>query len=269
MKNNMLSSRYLCFLTISIWGLFCTLCSPLLALEPQQDLRKGPTVTVTHVGYGASFDLSDGKRVRLLSLRVPKPNAPPFERYAEPLGEQAKEFVEDFVKGHSITLYFDKNDTDRHGRWLAHVVRDDGVWLQKALLEAGLARIYSFPDNRWGLQDMLQMEAHARQANRGIWALPHYATHSPLSAHKAIGTFQIVEGTVLHQNSGKKTIYLNFGKNWKTDFTIRIIKRNHKYFTDGIPEMQGKRVRARGWVIDRNGPLMDISHPEQIEILKD
>ena len=32
--------------------------------------------------------------------------------------------------------------------------------------------------------------------------------------------------------------------------------------------LQGIRVRARGWLRSFNGPLIEITHPEQIEVLE-
>jgi len=237
---------------------------------PAHALRKGPTATVTHVGYGGSFDLSDGHRVRLLGLKVPKPNIPPFQADAEPLGAEAKAFVEAFVKGHTVTLYFDTVDQDRYERWLAHVVRDDGIWLQKALLEAGLARVYSFPDNRWNLRGLLSIEAKARHQNRGLWADPYYTIKTPKNLSQHLNSYQIIEGYVTSQSSGRGTIYLNFGQRWKTDTTARITKKNKKFFTEDGPllDYSGKTIQFRGWVFEKNGPMIDLSHPEQIQILK-
>jgi hypothetical protein len=34
------------------------------------------------------------------------------------------------------------------------------------------------------------------------------------------------------------------------------------YYTD-------KHIRVRGWVSEQNGPMMEVTHPEQIEILRE
>ncbi|MEJ2340506.1 MAG: hypothetical protein P8Y15_16660, partial [Gemmatimonadales bacterium] len=56
-----------------------------------------------------------------------------------------------------------------------------------------------------------------------------------------------------------------------TDFTIVIERRNLKHFVDRgrrLVELAGKRVRVRGWLKRRNGPMITVTHPEQIEILE-
>jgi endonuclease YncB( thermonuclease family) len=230
-------------------------------------LRRGPTVRVAEVGYAASFDLTDGQRVRLLGIRAPKPDTPAFAKQSEPLGAEAKTFVEDFLRDHSLTLYFDASPRDRYGRLLAHAVRDDGRWLQRDLLEKGLARVYTLPDNRALIPELLAAEAHARTQRRGLWALPDYAVASPETVRT--GGFAIVEGKVLNQSRGGGPVYLNFGKTWKTDFTVRIERADRPRFSGegDMPNYAGKRVRVRGWVFDRDGPMIDATHPEQIEIL--
>lgn len=236
-----------------------------LAAEDFADLTAGPTGRAASVGYAASFDLDDGSRVRLVGIRAPKPDTPPFRIDAEPLGDAAKAFVEAFVAGRTLTLYTDANPRDRYGRHLAHVVRDDGAWLQQALLEAGLARVYSLPDNRARIAQLLAFEDRARREKRGIWALPHYAVRQAETVRP--GGFALVEGKVVGQSRTDGPTYLNFGKTWKTDFTLRIQPGDRKRFGSRFPDYLGKTVRVRGWVFEKDGPMIDVTHPEQIEVL--
>ena len=57
---------------------------------------------------------------------------------------------------------------------------------------------------------------------------------------------------------------------WRTDFTVEIEGRDRKRFIEaGLDpaSLQGRRIRVRGWVDWRNGPMIQATHPEQIEIL--
>ena len=65
-------------------------------------------------------------------------------------------------------------------------------------------------------------------------------------------------------------IFLNFGADWRTDFTATLASKDRRTFlAAGIDPMtlDGRRVRVRGWLYDRNGPAIDLTHPEQLEIL--
>ncbi len=66
-------------------------------------------------------------------------------------------------------------------------------------------------------------------------------------------------------------VYLNFGADWKTDFTVTVAPRDRRLFDDaGIDPgaFAGARLRVRGWVKQYNGPMIEVTHPEQIEVLE-
>ena len=139
------------------------------------------------------------------------------------------------------------------------------------MLNRGLARVYTFADNRAAAADLLALEAGARDAKRGIWALNYYRVQD---ANDKIGppdTYQLVEGTVVEVADVRGRFFLNFGSDFKTDFTAGISPRDARNFESaGIDpnSLKGKRVRLRGWIDERNGPAMDLTHPEQVEMLR-
>ena len=64
-------------------------------------------------------------------------------------------------------------------------------------------------------------------------------------------------------------LYLNFGPDYRTDFTIAIARRDLKLFGrdfDG-KALEGKTLRVRGWLKSVNGPMIEATHPEQIEMV--
>ena len=67
---------------------------------------------------------------------------------------------------------------------------------------------------------------------------------------------------------GRGSAYLNFGPDWKRDFTAVIRPEALRVFTmEGIDPAayEGRRIRVRGWVESWNGPMIEVTHPEQIE----
>ncbi|MEO7224288.1 MAG: thermonuclease family protein, partial [Devosia sp.] len=65
-------------------------------------------------------------------------------------------------------------------------------------------------------------------------------------------------------------VFLNFGRHYKEDFTAVIDARALRLFADaGIDPAKfgGALLRVRGWIDDRDGPRIAITHPEQIELL--
>ena len=144
--------------------------------------------------------------------------------------------------------------------------------MQGEMLRRGLARVYSFPDNRALVAEMLAAETEARAANRGIWSDPYYAIRNPDPGVllPLTNTFQLIEGRVVEAAEVNGTVYLNFGADWRSDFTVSIARKYMKNFEGaGIDPLvyQGQSIRVRGWITKRNGPMINATHPEQIEDL--
>jgi len=84
--------------------------------------------------------------------------------------------------------------------------------------------------------------------------------------------FQLVEGQIVAPAKAKGDVYLNFGEDWRTDFTVLIPRKALRLFKEAALDplaWTGRRIRVRGWVFSRNGPMIEATHPEQIELLAD
>ncbi|MGD1876657.1 MAG: thermonuclease family protein, partial [Kiloniellaceae bacterium] len=200
---------------------------------------------------------------------------PPLARpvfQAWPLAVDAMRLLEEITRGETLTLGYGGRRGDRHGRVLAHLVDTQGRWVQGEILRAGLARVYSFADNRAVIAEMLALERAARAARRGIWADPFYAVRDAAAAGGFLGGFELVEGRVFAVGRGGGNTYLNFAEDWREDFTIVVDRRARRLFEEqgvDVAGYEGKSVRVRGWLKAHNGPMIDVTHPEQIELLED
>ena len=68
------------------------------------------------------------------------------------------------------------------------------------------------------------------------------------------------------------TAYLNFGTDWRRDFTFRAQPDARRAFDRAgidLAGLTGQRVRGRGWVFPLNGPMIDLTHPEALEVLEE
>lgn len=227
---------------------------------------------VVSVVDGDTLTLADGREVRLTGIQAPKLPLGRRNFTAWPLAADSKRTLERLVSGRSVQLYTDGNGQDRYRRILAHVVRSDGLWIQGNMIERGLARVYTFPDNHRLAEALLARERTARQAAKGIWALPYYAIRStdPAPLTNDVGTFQLLSGTVVDVAKVRSRTYLNFGEDYRSDFTISIDRKASPLFDAAgfdLDSLKGRSILVRGWVKNFNGPLIDVTHPEQIEIL--
>ena len=251
--------------------LFC-LCTPAFGDE----VKETPVAWVTAAAAvdGDTFTLDqpvDGATaVNLVGIQAPQISGGPGGIKAWPLAERSRDSLSDLVQGREVALRFTGPRADRHGRLLAHVYLDDGTWIQGEMLKHGLARVFSFSDNRALSAEMLSLEDAARNQKRGIWSDPFYAIRTPEDVERHIGSFQIVEGRVVNAVRVKRYVYLNFGEDWRTDFTVSVPVKNLRRFDDAgldLLSLTGRDIRVRGWLKEYSGAMIDATHPEQIEVL--
>ena len=260
--------RESCFLA-SVAGLVYLLLTPFAAADPLRSLRSAGTQKVAEIIDGDTLVLADKRQVRLAGLQAPKLPLGRKDFRPWPLAEEAKRALEEIAAGREVSLMHGGAEVDRHERVLAHLRRDDGLWIQGEMLRRGMARVYTFKDNRALAAEMLALEKEAREARRGIWAVPFYRIRT-VTDPGPMDSFQLIEGNVADVAEVRGRTYLNFGEDWKTDFTATIDSGDRRLFASaGIKpaELKGKRLRLRGWVYPRNGPMIDLTHPEQIELL--
>lgn len=213
--------------------------------------------------------LRDGRAADLEGILLPRgqrDHAPAF------LARQAIAAARGMAVHHRATLAAEWPKEDRYGRLRAQVFfpETDEPWLQVALLQQGLARVNIAPDRRECAAPLYAAERSARAHHRGIWAFAAYAIRTPHTLAGDMGTFQIVEGDVVSADVRGGRAYLNFGQDWRTDFTATISPDDMKLFrAAGIDPRgyAGKHVRVRGWIQSMNGPEIELADPESIEVL--
>lgn len=225
-------------------------------------LEPGPEVTVGRAVDGATLLLADGTTLRLVGLA-----APPARSASD---AEARQALAALVAGGTVRLAFDGAERDRYGRMVAHAYAPDGRWLQGELLARGLARVQTAPDHRGLAAAMLAVESAAREAGRGLWADPDFVVVPAEGGNWPWSGFVLVEGRIQAATTVAGRAYLNFGADWREDFTVTIAPADLKtYLSEGgaVETLAGRRVRVRGWLGWYNGPEIVLNHREQIEIL--
>lgn len=241
-----------------------------------ENLSAGPKGTVVQVTDGDTVVLDTGLEVRLIGTQAPKLPLGRRNFATWPLAEDSKRALEAIALNQPVHLEFGGERIDRNGRTLAHMFIDgpDGeIWAQQAMVAKGLARVYSFADNRKCLAELLAAEGQARADRVGIWRDAFYFVRDaqrPDQLLERLGQYELVEGRVLNADEVRGQIFLNFGRIWREDFTAVISTSGLKLFkADGIDplKLEGALLRVRGWVDEQGGPRIVLSHPEQIEVL--
>jgi micrococcal nuclease len=235
------------------------------------DLQVVGEAEVVRIIDGDTVVLSTGQEVRLVGIQAPKLSLGRHSMQSWPYSAEAREALVFTFLNRNVRFGYAGNRMDRHGRGLAHLVRDDGNWLQGWMIANGHARVYSFPDNRQFVDQLLRLEIAARAARSGLWELPLYQVHS--ATEKVIlpaNFFHLIEGRITDIGISQGRYFINFGEDWKEDFTATIYPDTERRFRGEWPDwsvLTGRTVRVRGWVYFRNGSAIDITHPEQIELI--
>lgn len=255
-------------LALTLAGVTPALILPAAAQQPACRSEPVGAATVVAVRDGRTVLLGDGREARLAAIETPLPG--------EPGAAAARAALAELVAGRIVTLRSAGPDgaapaQDRYGRTLVHAAVE-GRPVEESLLASGHARVSAQAGLAGCIASLLAQERAARAARRGLWAdgtfgPPDAAAVADIAGLR--GRFTVVEGTVLSVRESRGVIYMNFARRWSRGFTVTILKRNARAFVDaGIDPkaLEGRRVRVRGFVEQRQGPVIEATRPEQIEL---
>ncbi len=213
----------------------------------------------------------DGVEVRIADILAPAVGGP--NGGAEPFAREARAILEN-VLGSGRVVAHDAMPSDRWGRRVvrATVKGDEGKArsLAEALIAEGAARVRPETDDAAFIAGLLSLEAEARAAKRGLWRDWRYAVFDAEKADGAVGSFSIVEGTVKAATARAGRVYLNFGEDYRTDFSATAktsLARSWAKAGLDLAALAGARARVRGYVARINGPSIELTHVGQIETL--
>lgn len=242
----------------------------------QCTLKAGDTHTVVAIVDAQTLELDDGSHVRLAGIVAPIPPAFLTAGAIWRPEAQAIAGLKQLLLGEPVELAYATAHNDRWGRRLAHVFRADAAgreWVQGWLLRHGHARVDPLPDSLACIGELLAHERQGMQADRGLWANPAYRIRwadAPQRLMRLRNTFQLIEGSVRKVAVTRGRVYVNFGDDWRNDFTAAASRQSPAFGKETLAQLQqleGKRVRIRGWIERRNGPYVELFHPLQIEVL--
>jgi hypothetical protein len=97
---------------------------------------------------------------------------------------------------------------------------------------------------------------------------PTYTALNQAETAQHIGEYGAVSGRVHSVAIKREQTYINFGEDWKTDFTVYVPKATMKKMTpEALALLAHRNVRVRGYIYDYNGPCITLLNPDQLEIL--
>jgi micrococcal nuclease len=122
---------------------------------------------------GDTFEISiNGEvgTVRMLGIDTPETVDP--RKTVQCFGVEASNMTKSLLVGHSVSLGIDKSQSyiDKYGRILAYVYRDDGLFINKYLIENGYAHEYTYGTIPYSRQkEFKELEKTASKSKVGLW----------------------------------------------------------------------------------------------------
>ena len=134
---------------------------------------RGKLYTVVKVVDGDTITVSiDGssETVRLIGIDTPETVDP--RKTVQCFGKEASDTTKILLTGRVVTLEKDgtQGERDKYGRLLAYVYRDDGLFINKYLVEQGFAHEYTYNLPYKYQLEFKDAEHAAQMQQRGLWA---------------------------------------------------------------------------------------------------
>jgi endonuclease YncB( thermonuclease family) len=269
-------------ITVFFWVLLGLVTSfPLYAIEKPANsggagdafpagLKTCGSGQVATVLSGDRVRLIDGQIILLADIKAPEywPPGAPYKSW--PYGSQSKAALKAALSDQTFSLFCASRKPNAFGDKVAHIKTAAGQWLQRTLLAAGHAYFYPHDQRPVAPDALYRAEAEARAKTLGLWARSEYQILQASSSKLRPGWFQIITGVVLSEKRTRGGIYLNFGTDWATDFTVQIPKRLYRQFglsAKQLPGFEGKTIEVRGWVEWAGGPKIILDDAAQILVL--
>jgi endonuclease YncB( thermonuclease family) len=259
----------------------------LAACGPQiGDLERGEEARVVRTYNGDTLELDNGLRVFLAEIDAPRGE----EEYAA----QAQGELEARTLHREVLLAYGgarrwagrvREDGTSNEAAIAHVfVKSEGgrwFWLQHELVSRGAAYVRPRRDNHARAEELIALEAQAREAERGMWARRAYrplsvraateqAVASNESCLRGAAPYRVLEGRVAEARVFDRRAALTMeGSREEAPFTLVVFGENFSAW-DGpaLASLTGARVRARGPLgVYRDAPQLCLEHGSQLEVL--
>lgn len=223
---------------------------------------------------GDRVALKSGKVIALASIKAPEywskatDGAPSYKSW--PHSGAARRALTTLIQGKPLRFFCTRKRPNHMGEITAHILAGK-TWVQQDLLEHGHVWQYALQANQAIFKALVNAEHTAQKTQKGVWGISGYRPVLAGSEDLKPGWFQIIRGTVLSSNPVAGKVYLNFGHDWSTDFTINVPnKLVPLYQSNGLPinQLANHEIEVRGWVEWSGGPKIIITGQNQIRLLK-
>ena len=260
-------------------------CGPQLG-----SLERGETGRVVRAYNGDTLELDSGLRIFLAEIDAPQgENAYAAQAQAELEALALHRDVQLAYGGTRrwISRQREGDETAREAA-IAHVfVKSEGgrwFWLQHELISRGAAYVRPRRDNHARAEDLLELEAQARAAERGLWGRREYrplnsqaaarlAAAADTNCMRGDAPYRVLEARVRDARvfERRASLELEGSAADAAPFALVVFGDNFAAWSGApLASLAGARVRARGPLgVYRGAPQLCLEHASQLEVLPD
>lgn len=127
--------------------------------------------SVTDVVDGDTIKVSEIGTIRLIGVDTPETVDPRKE--VQCFGIEASNKTKEFLTNKNVKLEYDLTQgmTDKYGRTLAYVYREDGLFINLELIKQGYAHEYTYSVPYKYQTEFKQAQANAKALSLGLWGM--------------------------------------------------------------------------------------------------
>ena len=249
------------------------------AAEEKEEAEKEPgppppgeaagEVELLAIRDGERLLLIAGEPLRFAAIRAPYP----------PIGQQPGRWPPVQVLSRRIEalaaeglIVYPTGRSDRYGSRLANLWSlKEKAWLAEVLAGEGLAIVAPEVLFDPAYAAVAAAERAARDKDLGIWSSPAHRVLCADDAYDGIDQLRVVRGRIRQADVVSGSLYLNFGADWRRDFTLRLKAGRGDRRTEQLllaRDLRGRPIEVRGWIFYRGGPMIDLDNLGQISLLE-
>jgi micrococcal nuclease len=152
--------------------LICIYILIIFYIKESNDIKQNTLYKVNYIYDGDTISIlykGRQKTIRLLGIDTPETVDP--RKPIQCFGEQASLKTKELLNNRSISLVFNLNreQKDKYNRYLGYVYRDDGLDINKYLIENGYAREYTYGKPYDRQKEFKKLEKQAKEKSIGLW----------------------------------------------------------------------------------------------------
>lgn len=250
----------LCFL---FWGLLCIPAvkgeeTPLNAPIFQDEITGMNEFPVLRAKSGHTIVLSGIERPQ--SHGIKNPDLQPIMKW-----------VANQLIGQDVIIHPSGNHFDMLGRLHAFVKKPDQPSINMTLLKNGLTRVQLTTGFTHQSDQLFAAEAYARRHKIGLWGEGKFKRYDANDYQGPRKGYIIATGKIT-QNAKRKTyLYINFGEDWRDDFTVGIPVNDNRFDIRMIEKsfIKDKIVEIRGLIENWNGPFIRLDVAEHLRLIEE